>query len=131
MATIRELREGLAANLATTSGVQVSPYVLASPTPPSIDVLPARISYYQAMGNAVEMYVFNVQATVTAGIDQGAQMALDEFVDSGAVRAALESDRTLGGKASSLIVRELTEYGRSVNEGAELFIARWEVEVWV
>jgi hypothetical protein len=131
MGKTRDLREGLAANLRTVSGLQVSPYVLANPTPPSADILPAGIDYYGAMQKGVKTYLFNVQVIVTAGLDEAAQMALDDFVDSDAIPDAIESDETLGGACDDVIVHALDEYGRTALDGKEYFVARWQVEVLV
>jgi hypothetical protein len=131
MATLAQLREGLAANLRTiSSDVQVSPYVLAKPTPPAIDILPARVEYHRTFGNGLEHHTFLVQAYVASGLDEAAQRRLDEFVDSGVIRQALESDQTLGGIAQSLVVQELTEYGRVVVDNTEMMTARFQVLVY-
>ena len=39
MVTLRQMREGLAASLAVIPDVQVSPYALNNPTPPTIQIL--------------------------------------------------------------------------------------------
>lgn len=104
MAVLIDIRQGLAANLATLipAGVDnVSPYVIGNITPPIIWVRPDPgdlIDYHQAMGNGLEHWHLVVEAFVGSGLDIAAQQLLDQLVmSSGAtsVKAALESDKTL------------------------------------
>ena len=133
MATLAQLREGLATNLDTLDGVQVSAYMLGSPTPPAIHVIPSEISYDLAMQRGLDTWTFTVQAFVGTGLDKAAQIRLDKMlapsgVDS--VKAAIEADRTLGGVASDLHVTEVSSYiivTRS--DGSQLLSADWTVVV--
>lgn len=131
MATMKQMREGLAANLrAGLTGVQVSEYVQANPTPPTVHVVPSSVDYHQTYGNGLEVYRFVVQAFIAATLDDVAQLKLDEFIDSAAVRTALEADDTLGGRVGTLIVTGMSGYNRVVIEGREMFSADFEVMVY-
>lgn len=129
MATVKEMREGLAAALSSPA-LQVSPYVLASPTPPAAHIVLSEVGYHQAMGNGVEVYSFVVQTFLAAGLDEAAQLKLDEFIASSYVRAAIEADRTLGGVVQDASVSGMSAYNRVVVEGKEMFSADFEVEVF-
>ena len=136
MSTLADIRAGLAANLSTLLGVQVSAYVLANPTLPVIWIRPSSASgtdYHRAMQDGAEDWNMLVQAYVGTVSDIAAQKKLDEFLASkGAtsVKAALESDRTLGGAAEDLIVQSCSgylEYARP--DGSTALGAEWQVLV--
>jgi hypothetical protein len=74
--------------------------------------------------------VFTVTVLVVAGVEEAAQVNLDEIVDAGAVPAALEADQTLGGVASSVYVSGLSGYDPVVyGEGQAGWRAQYEVQV--
>jgi hypothetical protein len=140
MSSLLAIRAGLVTNLntlkTTYQDMQISPYVLANPTPPVIWVKPTQgnvIEYHQAMMNGQETWSFTVQAFVAGGGDIIAQTVLDELLNtSGAhsVKAAIEADKTLGGAAEDLIVRRVIsyqEYQRA--DGTIALGAEWIVEV--
>lgn len=138
MATLFDIRAALAANLSTLRGVQVSAYVLGNPTPPCLWVRPdpsAGIEYHGAMRNGLEFWHMLVQAQVGLLSDIGAQQKLDEMLaTSGAtsVKAALESDRTLGGVAADLKVDRCSgyqEFGRQ--DGSTVLGCDWSVTVYM
>ena len=138
MASLAQIRQGLAANLAVLDGIQVSAYVLGNPTLPTVWVRPATaegIEYHRAFANGLENWTFTVQAFFASGIsDIGAQQKLDELLAStGAtsVKAALETDKTLGGLVKDLIVQTCTgylEYGRP--DGTTALGCDWTVVVY-
>lgn len=128
-----QIREGLAANLASISGVQVSAYMLASPTPPAIHVVPSRIAYDKAMARGTDEVTMTVQAYVALGLDRSAQSALDELLapsGSRSVKTAIEADRTLGGVVQHVWVSEMSGYNVvSVPERGQMLSADWTVVV--
>jgi hypothetical protein len=141
VATTRQIRAGLATNLATIPNVQASAYMIANPTPPTVWVRPDKTSYHEAMQNGLACKYFTVTAFVGVIADQGSQMLLDKMLDeTGAtsVKAAIESDKTLGGLVQDLIVTDHNGYqvfadpqvGRSMGQG-QLLAADWTVEVYV
>ena len=110
---LAELRAGLATNLGTIADVQVSAYMLGNPTPPTIHLLPEEITYDGAMGRGMDTWTITVQAFVGLVSDVGAQKRLDQMLaPTGAtsVKAAVEADRTLGGKCSDLRVVSASGY---------------------
>lgn len=136
MATLANVRAGMAANLSALNGIQVSAYVLASPSLPVIWVRPAPdigITYHQAMRNGLEEWSMLVQAYVADTLDIGAQKALDNLIaGSTSVRAALEADKTLGGAAQDLMVESCSgyrQYGKP--DGTTAHGAEWSVLVYI
>jgi len=138
MATLADLREGFAANLASLKGVQVSAYELSNATLPAIWPKVAAsdtgIEYYRSMANGVEQWTFWVECYVSSGASSvGAQKLLDGFLastGSTSVKAAIESDTSLGGSAESLVVQSCSgpqNYVRA--DGSTALGARWTVLV--
>jgi len=133
--TLTQIREGIAANLSAIAGWQVSPYMLASPTPPSIHVFPDTIEYDKVMKRGLDDWFILVQAFVGTTSDIGAQQKLDEMLaPSGAtsIKAAIESDKTLGGAVSSLQVVSCSGYRvypRPGSSDAAVLGAEWRVHV--
>lgn len=134
MAEETALREALAANLSSIAGIQQSAYVLSSPTLPAVEVVPGPIDYDKAMGRGTDEWTFIVRVLVGLTTDIGGQKLLGKLrASSGAqsIKAALESDPTLGGAARTLHVPRVSgqqTYGR---EGRSSAIgAEWTVQVW-
>lgn len=132
--TLTQIREGIAANLATLQGCQVSAYMLANPTPPTVHVYPGDIEYDLAMGRGLDKWTLTVQAFVGTVSDQGSQVKLDAFLaPSGAlsVKSAVESDQTLGGLVSDLQVVSCSGYRVYARESGHppVLGAEWSVEV--
>lgn len=102
-----DLREALRANLAAVTGCQVSAYLLANPTPPCLMILGGAVEYDRAMIRGADTWTYTVQALAGLVTDQGAQRTLDTWRRSsgtGSVKAAAETDRTLGGNAHDMKV---------------------------
>jgi hypothetical protein len=134
------IRNGLAANLApiavADTTVTVSAYVISDPKPPVIWIRPTAdtlISYHAAMQNGVERWLLTIEAFAGALADLAAQQRLDAFVSSAgsvSVKAAAESDRTLGGACQTLQVLECHNYAEySRPDGGTLLSAIWDVEI--
>lgn len=127
------IREGLADNLETIGGFQVSPYVLSNFTPPALMVRPAldpAIDYHQAMGNHFSDVHMTVIAYVGTASDIGAQKKLDSLIDSNTIVDAIEADKTLGGACCDLSVETChayQEYARP--DGSTVLGAEWTVLV--
>ena len=131
MTLLADIRAGLAANLAALSDVQVSAYALSNPTPPCVEIVPAEIVYDKALRRGLDSYVVTVRVFVGMASDVGAQKRLDLILassGSGSVKAAIESDPTLGGKCDDLRVRSASGYRVYGAEG-RLLGAEWDVEV--
>lgn len=137
MATLQQVREGLATNLSSISGCQVSAYLLSNPTPPALEVYPdptEGIEYHRAMGNGLATYTMAVRGIVAASTDIGGQKNLDEWLEpsgSSSVKAAIEADRTLGGAVKDAYVRDVTGYQEYVKPGTNTayYAAVWTVVV--
>ncbi len=136
MSGLTAIREGLAANLATLTGCQVSAYLETAPVPPTLHVFPDSadgVDYHQAMRNGQVTWVLAVQG-IAAGSDRGAQQQMDKWLapsGTDSVFAALESDKTLGGAAMDVTVTGNSGYQPYVNPstGNTVVACTWRVEV--
>jgi hypothetical protein len=118
--------------------IQVEPFLVWRPTPPTIDVYPA--SPYQsalAFGAArIENELrFTVRARIGTPDHLAAQAALDELCDpvgDASVALAIEADPTLGGACAQAIVTEgPSEWGvfPATDGAGDLMGATWTVTV--
>lgn len=133
MATLEEIREGLAANLSTIPGLAENAYVLSAPTPPCAEILPGPIAYDRAHQRGMDEHTLTVRVYVATTLDKAAQKTLDRMLapeGEYSVKAALEADRDLGGTVDDLHVTECTGYRIFPREGAaSLLGAEWSVRV--
>lgn len=111
--TITTIREGLATNLSTIPNTQISAYMLVSPLPPVIHIIPAGLEYDRGMHRGLDIITFTVEAFVAMGLDVGAQQRMDRMLSPAgteSVKAAIESDRTLGNTVSDVWVERVGGY---------------------
>lgn len=130
--TMKNIREGLAANLSSIPDCQISAYRKDSPTPPTIQV-----TGFDEMtpttfvgGFSILMLVQGFVGTVT---DKGAQIRLDEWLfpaGDGSVWAAIESDKQLGGKVGDLAVTKCDgSIIYTLPNGSQVLGSTWHVQV--
>lgn len=132
MASITELREGIAANLATIPGLRTAATIPDNPNPPIAIVQLNRVQYHQDFRRGMTEYNFAVQVVVGRVDERSAQQRLDLYCSSTgeyAVGLAIESDRTLGGKAFDCIVTEMTNYGSVLISDVTYLAAEFNVRV--
>jgi hypothetical protein len=113
MATISEIRSGIATNLATITGLRTSAYVPDDPKPPIAVVMPQGILFDTSFARGLDTMTFTVLVIVGRVSDRNAQNALDAYCDplsATSVKKAIESDRTLAGKIDDLRVTEMRNY---------------------
>ena len=136
MATVAELREAITANLnAHLTDIQATAYMLSNPTPPTIQVYPGGpagdLEYDLAMARGLDQWMFTVQAFVGVTGDIAAQKRLDVYIASSgpqSVKAAIESDPTLGGLGSCRVQR-CGGYRTYTLETGSYLGAEWYVQV--
>jgi hypothetical protein len=114
MTALTDLRTGLANRLATITGLRSSAYIPDNPQPPVAVVMPGRITYDTAFGRGSDEYQFTIMLIVGRVADRASQTTLDGYCESSgnrSVKAAIEGDRSLGGKALDCRVTEMTNQG--------------------
>jgi len=126
MASITDLRAGIAANLAGITGLRVGNFVPDVINPPMAVVEPdsTPVTFDIAMNRGLDMFRFTVTIIVGRVDERSAQNKLDAYcAGSGSlsVKQAIEYDRTLGGAANDCRVTEISSYGSiSANENQYL-----------
>ena len=109
MPTVSELRDGLAANLAAIRGLRTSALVPDQVNPPIAVVTLDSITFDESYQRGLDQYRFTVVVVVGRVAERSAQNNLDAYLapsGSTSIKAAIEADRTLGGKAQTLRVTE-------------------------
>lgn len=120
MASLTDIREGLAANLAVIPDLNASPFILGNPTPPCAEIEPGPTEFDLAFDRGLDRWTFTVRVMVALSTDQGAQRLLDQMLASSgtlSVKAALESDKTLAGACADLRVTGTSGYKAFPREG--------------
>jgi hypothetical protein len=130
MAAISDLKDGIAVRLATIAGLRVHAFQPDRITPPMATVFPDRVEFDLNARRGADTFFFVVQVIVGRADDRAAQRNLDAYIGGSlSVKAAIEGDRTLAGKANTLRVTEMRNY-QQVLYGDTLYLGcEFEVEV--
>lgn len=107
MATLDQIREGLATNLSTIKGCQVSAWMLDNPSPPGLYVVgPDVIEYDLTNHRGLDMWTIVIQGLTSASDDVGRHRKLDPWLapdGATSVKAAIEADQTLDGNLAGVV----------------------------
>lgn len=117
MATIAQIREGIALNLQTITGLRTTDTVPDNPQPPIAIVSPNSIQYDLSMQRGLDLNNFTVMVVVGRADGRTAQRTLDLFcagTGASSVKAAIESNRTLTGLVQDLRVTSMKNYGSTI-----------------
>jgi len=131
--TITEIRNGLATNLATISGLRTSAEIPDNPSPPIAVVQLQRVAFDGAFQGGMTTYDLIVSVIVGRVAEREAGRRLDAYSSSSgasSVKKAIESDRTLGGKVFDLRVVEMTNIGAVLLGEATYLAADFAVTVY-
>lgn len=134
MALLTSIRDGLKTNLETISGLTAYEYVPDWIEPPIALVAPINsLNYDSTMARGADTYEIPVIVYISRVDAQLSQDTVDGYLAStGAtsVKAAIESDPTLGGAAMSVRVVSATDYGEyEVTQGTSFLGVTFNVEV--
>jgi len=122
MSGVAELREGLAQNLTAIQGLRVSDVMVDAPRPPQAVIAPLRVDYDLNARRGADEYQFVITLIVGRADSRTAQNSLDSYiVGPNSVKAAVEADRTLGGRANTCRVTEMRNYG-AISVGDALYL---------
>ena len=121
---IAEIRAGLAANIATISGLRVSAEVPDNPSPPIAIVSLNSITYDLDFKRGMTQYNMTVTLIVGRVAERDAQRKLDAYAGNGerSIKTAVQSDRTLGGAAFDCRLSEMSTLG-GVTIGEQTYLA--------
>lgn len=124
-ATVDQINDGLKANLATITGLRTYDHVPDTFATPCAVVMFNSVDYANSFRQGNPRYSFLVTLIVGRASERAAQIALGEYLsDSGtkSVRAAIEADSQLNGKAQDLIVQRASNM-RMVQQGDASYLA--------
>jgi hypothetical protein len=130
---IADLRNGLAANLQTIPGLRVTSTVPDQVNPPIAIISLDKINYQRAFARGLTEYLFKITVIVSRQSERNAQQKLDQYVASDgtySVLDALETDRSLGGKAADSTLVALDAYGSVVIGETTYLSAEFSVQVF-
>ena len=135
MASVAAIAEGLKVRLATISGVRAYSYQPEQLNPPFAYPILNGVSYHQTMGmgSAVTQFDWSVYVVVGRWVDRVAMTNLDDFLSpTGAksIRAALESDLTLGGACQNLVVASSANISALEQDDAEYLQVSFSVTIY-
>jgi len=113
MASISDIRAGIATNLATIPGLRTSAEIPDNPNPPVAIVSLDSVNYDRAYAKGLVDYSFTVTVIVGRSAERIAQKTLDTYISTGAnsIKNAIELDKSLGGKAYDCRVASLNSIG--------------------
>lgn len=113
MATVTDLRNGIATNIQTIPGVRTAATMPDNVNPPIAIIYPESISYDDTFQRGMQTYQFAVVMVVGRVSERSAQNSLDAIVASTgeySMKLAIESDKTLGGKSYDVRVTNMRAY---------------------
>lgn len=131
MASISDLRAGLAANL-LGANVRSSATLPDLVNPPFALIVPAGVTYHKSFNNSLSEYLFTVTLIVGRASERSAQNALDAYCSAtgtSSIRRAIELDQTLGGVAYATVVTEMRNYGATTIGETTYLAAEFNVAV--
>lgn len=139
MASIVAMRDGLKANLQTISGLRVTEYIRGTIVTPAAVITPGdggrgrqAVNYDMTMGRGSDSFLYTIIVLVSLINERSSTDQLDAYLaGSGAtsVKAAVESDETLGGAADFVRVTGVHNYG-TIDYGGQTYMgAEFVVEV--
>jgi len=122
--SISDIRDGLATNLATISGLRTAADLPDNPSPPIAVVQLNNVSYDQAFKNGMAVYTFTITVIVGRVSERTAQTRLNAYASTGTggIKTAVQSDKTLGGFAFDVRLQEMTSLG-AITLGEQQYLA--------
>lgn len=133
MATLTQIRTGLATKLATISGLNAYATAPGQINVPAAVVTPGQplIDFDEAAGGGPDTYYLMIMVLVQLADNPLAQEQLDAYLPRGAacVKTVVEADGTLGGIVSYTWVPRIADYGPVDWGGVTYLGAVFDVEV--
>lgn len=125
MTSISDLRDAIATNLRTVSGLRAFAEVPDNPSPPVAIVQLQSIDYDQAMQGGMTRYVFIITVIVGRAAERNSQERLNAYTSTSgsSIKEAVESDRTLDGNAYDAVVQSMTNVGAISLQGDITYLA--------
>lgn len=111
--SIAAIRTGLGTNLATLSGLRIATSLPEQVNPPQAVISLQSVAYDGALRGGLTTYTFMVTVLTGRMSERTAQSILDGYISpgSGAIKNAIESDKSLGGSAFDVRVEAMSSVG--------------------
>lgn len=134
MASIKALRQAIATNVATISGLRTASSIPEVINPPIAVIYPAGapVEFHLASNNSTNQFNFEIMIIVGRADARNAQDELDQYISTTGAKSALlaiELDRTLGGLAFDCVARRVSSYGSTEINNIEYLAATIQVDV--
>ena len=133
MASITDIRAGLATALAAVPGLRTTTETPDTISPPVAIINVGNVNYDTAGSRGLDEYNFVLTVIVGRVGERSAQRLLDSYVTpagASSVKLAIELDRTLGGKCDSLRVTDMRNYGSLVIGEITYLAAEFNVVIY-
>lgn len=130
---IQQIRDALATNLATISGLRTSGNVPDNPNPPIAVVFLETVEYDDAFRDGLTTLMFKVMVIVSRADDRTAQRKLNQYISPNgerSIKSAVESDRSLGGLVQTLRLTNMTSLGSTIVSEQEYMAVEFSVAVY-
>jgi hypothetical protein len=134
MTDIQAIRERMAVNLGTISGLRTAENVPDIVNPPVAVVSLEQIAFDGAFNQGLTTLEFTIFVVVSRADERTAQRKLNQYVaPTGAfsIKSAVESDRRLNNLVADLRVRGVTNIGSLQLDDQEYMAAEFAVAVYV
>ena len=131
-ATVTQVATGLATNLSTITGLRTSSYQPEQLNTPLAFPILNTVTYHKAMGGGDVTMDWTITVLVGRYTDRTAFATLDGYLSySGAtsIRAAIESDKMLGGVCQTLVVSSAADISSVNAADAEFLQIQFTVQV--
>lgn len=130
--SIAAIRAGLVKNLGTIRGLRVSETIPDQVNPPVAVISLSDVGYDGALQGGLTTYTFTVTVIVGRMSERTAQRILDGYITPGvgAIKNAIESDRTLDGSCFDCRVEAMSNIGSATIGDINYLAADFTVTVY-
>lgn len=133
MTDINAMRQALAKNLGTISGLRTSAELPDNPNPPIAVIQMDGINYDEAFKQGLTIFNFTIMVIVGRAAERYAQRKLDEYCSqdgTSSIKLAVESDKSLDGNAYDVRVASLNNIGSLQLNDQEYLAAEFSAVVY-
>lgn len=117
--------------------VQCTGYLLENPSPPSfeIELGATGVVFDRTMQRGIDEWTFTVRGFAGSTLDETGQRTLDAWLNSSggvSIKAAIESDRTLGGTVNDVQVErvgQIRSYSPIASPTVKFYGVEWTLQV--
>lgn len=132
MADITTIRNKIAENIGTVTGLRTSAELIDNPSPPIALVALDSVQYHDDFGNGIQLS-FSVTVVVGRSAERQMQRKLDAYISpTGAqsVKAGIESNRSLDGTVDDLVCTNVSNVGSITINDQTYLAAEFQITVY-